>query len=822
MRPECINAVQRAVGRVLTHDELKDIEDKVRGALPTARRLLLEEGQPLNKANMITKAGELASARIKGDADNLVQRVALASKARDRIQGFLDRAQAKGRDAFHGLGDAIADADVYITGIGQQYFTGMMDTIRAAEPKFLGMLENPSAVRDLVFEMYGRDTGNATAKAGATAWRNVTEAMRQRFNAAGGKIRQLAGWSLPQPHDIERVRTAGLETWLRDVMPLVDRTRYVQLDGRLMNDLELSEVLAQVWRTIQSNGLNQLEPAMLRGTKARANMHADAREVHFSGPEAYLAYHSNYGRGGVFDALQGHIHMLGRDVGLIETWGPNPEHLFSYMHDIAAKEGGTDRIWHGLLPVTTGQLWTNLSGKVNQIGEYAKLGEIAQGVRNIEVFGKLGSAFLSSFSDVGTFLVTLHYNRLPMFDGVTNFVRSFGSESKDYANRAGLIAESVITDLNRWSGDNVGRGWTSRLANATMKASLLTAWTDSIRRAFSLTMMGGMGKLSRLEWSALNAGDRNRLAGKGVTEADWRIFRMAQPEDWRGSQMLTPEALKAISDADLQAAGFQSLDRDRAISRLLGAIVDESEVASIGQDVYTRAQLNRGLQKGTLEGELARSIALFKGYPLAMISRHWMRMLHADEAGHSRLGYAASLALTTTLFGALSLQAKSLKDGKDPRDMTDPRFWLQAFVQGGGASIFGDLLYSGLTGHGRGGQSGSTVLASNLAGPVVGDLFELVGDLGLENYKQAIQGKETHAPAEALRFALGHAPLINVWYARSALDHAFLQEAQEFLSPGYLGRMERRVYNDYGQDFFWRPGEALPKRAPNLEAMAGS
>lgn len=821
MRAECIDAVQLAVGRALTREELKDIEDRVRGALPTARRILMKEGQVVNKSNMLAKAGELASAQIKSEADNLRQRVALSGKARDRMQGFVDRAERGGRSAFEGIGDAIATADTFIQGIGQQYFTQMLATIRAAEPRFFGMLENPSAVRDLVFEMYGRDTGNATAKAGAVAWKQTTDAMRQRFNAAGGRIRQLLDWSLPQPHDIERVRTAGLEQWVRDVMPLVDRNRYVQPDGRLMNDLELSEVLAGVWRTIESNGLNNLEPGTLRMPKARANLHAESRQVHFQGPEAYLTYHASYGRGNVHDALQSHVHMLARDIGLVEEFGPNPDHLVAYFQDVAAKEGGKDRIWHGILPVTTGQLWANLSGRVNQVGEYAKLGQIAQGLRNLEVAGKLGSAFLSSFSDVGTFLMTLHYNRLPVFDGLRNFVRSLGADSMEYANRSGLIAESVISDMNRWGENNIGRGATSRLANATMKASLLSAWTDAIRRAFSLTMMGGMGKLTRLEWSALNAGDRARMAAKGITEADWGIYRMADLEDWRGSRMLTPESIKAIPGNKLAEAGISQLDVDRSISRLLGMIVDESQYASVAQDIYTRAQLNQGLQKGTIEGEISRSVALFKGYPFAMVSRHLMRALKADETGYSRVGYAASLGLSLTLFGALSLQAKDMKSGKDPRDMTDSRFWFQAFVQGGGSSIFGDLLYAGLTGGGRGGQSGATVLASSLAGPVFGDIFELVGDLGLENARQAKEGKDTHIGAEAVRYGLSHAPLINVWYARTVLDHAFLHEAQEFLSPGYLNKMQERVYHDYGQDFYWQPGQALPKRAPALEAMAG-
>lgn len=817
MRPECINAVQQAVGRKLNAQEVQNIEDRVRHVLPTARKILIDQGEPVTPAAIMTKAGELAAGQIRKDAELKVQRSALAVQARDRIAGFINAAHAKGRTGFDGIGDAIEKTDIYAEGLAQKSFSEMMDTIRAAEPRFFGMLENPAAVRDLVFEMFGRDTGNPAAKAGAEAWSNVSEGLRQRFNAAGGKIRLLSDWALPRPDDATLIRQAGVEAWVQKTLPLVDRTRYVQPTGRLMNDIEVADVLRQIWDVKQSEGLSVLEPGSTGRQMARANMHAEARHLHFKGPDEYLAYHAEFGRGNVFDALQGHVGMMSRDVAILEAWGPNPDHLFRYFHDVALKEGVPDRIWHGILPVTSQQLWDNLTGKVNRIGEYPRLGEIAQGVRNLEVAGKLGKAFLASINDVHTFMKTLNYNRLPMFDGVINLVRSFGGESKDYANRAGLIAESVISDMNRWGENNIGNGWTARLANATMKASFLTAWTDAVRRAMSLSMMGGMGKITRLDWSALDGGDRSRMIAKGITEADWRIYRLATPEDWRGSAMLTPQSLKAIPEANLQAEGFSVLDRDKAITRLLGAIVDESKYASVGQDIYSRTQLNRGTQKGTVEGEIARSVALFKGFGFGMVSRHYMRALHADDAGHSRVGYAASLAFGLTIWGGLSIQLKDLVAGKDPRDMEDPEFWFQAFAQGGGASIFGDLLYSGLSGHGRGGQSGGTVLASALAGPVVGDVFELVGDLGLENLKQMKQGKDTHAAAEAMRFGLGHAPLINTWYIRSALDHAFLHEAQEFASPGYLSRMQERAYKDYGQDFYWRPGEALPHRAPRME-----
>src|SRR5690606_1747441 len=127
---------------------------------------------------------------------------------------------------------------------------------------------------------------------------------------------------------------------------------------------------------------------------------------------------------------------------------------------------------------------------------------------------------------------------------------------------------------------------------------LLEAWTDALRRGFSITMMGALGKMSRGDWQALDAGDRARLQRQGVTETDFRVWQLAKPESWRGSNMLTMQSVRAIPDAELAAAGLTRRDVNRAVSRLLGSIADESEYASVGQDLYTRAALTRGTQKG--------------------------------------------------------------------------------------------------------------------------------------------------------------------------------------------------------------------------------
>lgn len=268
----------------------------------------------------------------------------------------------------------------------------------------------------------------------------------------------------------------------------------------------------------------------------------------------------------------------------------------------------------------------------------------------------------------------------------------------------------------------------------------------------------------------------------------------------------------------MTAAGLTLRDQHRAVSKLLGAIADESEYASLAQDLQTRAAVTRGTQKGTIEGEFLRSIMLFKGFPMAMISRHWGRTADQWRNGDkvSSVAYGAGLTTALTIFGALAMELKDMANGKDPRDMTTAKFWGAAMAQGGGVGIFGDILYTGMGGQNRAGVPNWM----NLAGPVVSDAFE-AADLTIGNLGEALKGKQTHAGAEAVRYAKGHMPFVNLWYAKAAIDHAALNDLQEYLSPGYLSRMRQRAHDDWGQFYWWRPEQGLPDRPPDMNKAMG-
>jgi hypothetical protein len=174
------------------------------------------------------------------------------------------------------------------------------------------------------------------------------------------------------------------------------------------------------------------------------------------------------------------------------------------------------------------------------------------------------------------------------------------------------------------------------------------------------------------------------------------------------------------------------------------------------------------------------------------------------------------MMVSLTALGAIAFQSKQLVSGKDPVDMTTPKFWARAAGQGGGWGFAGDILLGDTTDA----RSPLDSFSRLLLGPTFGsaaDLYELTKG----NIDEAIAGKETHLGAEALRFARGHTPLVSLWYAKTALDQAGLHALQESMSPGYLSRIQAKARRDWSQDYWWEPNSGLPERGPSFEEVLG-
>jgi len=586
MKPDCVTAVQEAaqkMGRApLTRAQLSAIDDRLSA---TMRRLARTDAEWQAKSldERVATAAQEAMAEIKAEADRKVanaQRKILKTAATDaRITATMQQMK-EGRS--RALVNDMDQTGHYITGIKNEAVSGLMNLLDAVNTTsgtgagrrlmmWLFDVDNPTMTRDVAREIYRNgdgSTGNKVAQEGAKAYLQTIEQLRQRFNNAGGDVGRLEYGYIPQPHDAARVRGAGgdaaRQAWVDNIMPLLDRSRYVLEDGSRMADAQLREVLGRAWETIASDGANKREPGTFSGTGAKANAGSESRQIHFKDADAYLEYMGQYGTGSMYDATISHITRMARDIGLIERYGPNPNAQMRLQFDLADRADGGIKRDFGLRPQS---YWDQLNGTAGT-PQSAKLAEIGTHARNIQTFGKLGAAVISSVTDLGTYMVTTGYNRLSYWDAIKNIGKTAASkDARDFLTTHGIIAESMIGDMQRWTGDHIRQTWSGRLANSTMKLSLMNAWTDSLRRAFSLTMMQGLARMSKTEWGKLTEWDRTLMERRGITEADWRVIQKAELTEFSGAQHLTPESIRASGDERASEVG----------SKVLGLITDESE-----------------------------------------------------------------------------------------------------------------------------------------------------------------------------------------------------------------------------------------------------
>ncbi|WP_313707902.1 hypothetical protein [Atlantibacter hermannii] len=824
MRQECINAVQQAAQRTLTAREIQNIEDRIYRNMRQLARNDPASWRQMTDAERLRRAGQLAADELQQEAGLKRRRVALTIAARQRLDAFINGYQ--GTDGKLGA----LNRTIAFSADGKSNFLSVesrgkatrdyalsqiQEAFEAVDPRFFHLFEDEKGVRDLVFEIRGQDTGNVKAKKGAKAWADVTELLRRRFNDAGGDIGYLENWGIPQHHSMEKVGRATREQWISDVIGKLDRKYYIKEDGQLMSDAEVTAFLGEAYNTIATGGLNKLSDSGMRLSGARANRGNASRQIHFKDADSYLDYQRQYGDRSLWEVMVGHLEGISKDIALVETYGPNPDHVFRSILDEVTAETATAN------PQRTGQvkrmanstenLYNFISGKTQPIAN-PHIAQWSDNIRNWLVASRLGSALLASFSDLGTMYLSAKVTNLPMNQLFRNQLEAMDPTNRTElarARRAGLAMESLLGSVNRWAMDNMGPSKARWAATAVMRASGLTAWSDAHKRAYGVTMMGSLGEVVARspDLRSLDDADFRILKSKGITEQDFSVWKLADQEDWgKGNNtMLTPESIMRIPDDAVKHLGAPERVKFEAMRKLLGAVAEEVDMAVITPGAREQMITGGGLQRGTWKGELVRSVFLFKSFPISVVMRHWSRAMGMPSAG-GRAAYIGAFIASTTILGALSQQLNDMASGRNPREMTGedaPKFWLGALLKGGGLGLYGDFLLSDHTRYGGG------ALASML-GPVAG-LVDDVVKLGQGIPLNAVEGKPEQTGGDLVKLGKGVIPGANLWYAKAALDHMIFNQLQEYFSPGYLRKVEQRSKKNFNQTYWWRPQDVTPQ-----------
>lgn len=836
MHPNCIAEISAVLGRSINADEARAYESAMTNYGRVLARLDPEEWRTLTHAERVFRAAERAEFEAIKKAEKLAQRKASNLLAQTREAANLEERapamksrwwRAKQQHHHSALFERMRQIENRISGEKHAAMGDIVDAVMVVEPTFLRLIENPVAVRDFAKEVFGETTDNKEAAKAAKAYSDASNGQRVRANSLGMDIGKLDSGYLPQPHDVGRIARVAKQVWVDYVMPLINRSKYVNEDGSLMTDPQLREVIHEVYDTLTTEGRNKLIPGK-SGTGSRAAMFDEAhRVIHFKDADSHLKYLAEFGRGSMIDAITGHAAMMAKHIALMDEWGANPNTTYRLLKDTAEKldnkAGGRESL------ATLDMVWNVLNGLVDQPVD-ADLAIKWRNRRNYVAAAKLQNIMLSSITDVATMNAAARFNGMSTVENMANVIKSFGGETKEVATRLGLATESITTEMAHWHTENLTQNWTSKLANTTMRLTFVEAWTHALRRGFGLTLSSTLGKLRDTDWHQLSKFDRERFIAAGIREQDWKIWQLAELSEIDGQRILTKDGLRAIPEEKIRALGLDPRSSINAsIGKFLGFIDQEAHAAVLSPDLMTRAAITQGMRAGTLGGEMLRNLMFFKSFPMAMVIKQLRRLdLLPDNA--SRIIYSTRLLTSLTLMGALTQQLNQLRDGKDPRKMDEAKFWAAAFVQGGGIGVFGDVLYTSFGGNSRSGQANWTYLG----GPVLGTLLDAI-DVGVD-VGQAVVGDDpeddSKAGAKVLRFVKGNTPLVNLWYLRSMIDHLVFHDLQESISPGYLQSMEDRAQKDFDQAYWWRPGGSPipglneagedfgPERAPNLQTEA--
>lgn len=834
MRDECIKAVADAAGRTLTPEEIEGIEDRIKAAQRDMARRYRQQYTAMTPEQRLRAAGLLAAQRLEAEAGKARQRVALTIKAHDRIGGYIERMKAKGMSSLEAFDRLLAFApdrksdfmpvETRIHAIAADNMRTLLDVFDAIGPKAFGLFANKEGTRAFVHELFGMDSGSvvpapvaAVAKKAAKAWLERAEAMRTAFNDAGGDVGKREDWRIPQNHAQSLIAKAGKDAWVKTIFPMLKRSEYVHEDGALLNDAEIVAMLEKAWETIATGGANKRDPGANVGRGMLANAHAAERSLHFKDAESYLAYSEKFGAVDIYTTMMEHIHSMARDTATVEVLGPNPDIAARYWIEKGGKEAklATPEKSESIdaKMIQTKDLYDYMAGKTKPVANR----HIAQGfdtLRQWLVATRLGSAAITSITDNATMHLTAAVNRMSSVQLARNQLKTLNltnSEEKRLARRAGLSLKTFMGEINRWGNTALGPSFSSKMANLTIRASGLNAMTEARRRAFGVTMYGSIGhSVERADTlAALASDDRAILTQKGVTETDFAVWKRAKLEDWGDGNdtMLTPDAIYAVPDAALVGMGDPATLRREAALRLIGMVDEEINMAVIEPGARDKAASTGGLGRGTWRGEIARSFFLFKGFPMAVIARHWGRGASMATAG-GRAAYVAAFLAGSTVMGAVAQQLKELAAGRDLRDIGTKRFWVTSLLNGGALGIYGELLFEDAT------KYGNSMLGT-VAGPVAGmaeDFFSLTQG----NMARAAQGKETNIGPKLAQMFKNNIPLQNLWYTKAVTDRLWMQNVMEMVAPGYMGRVESRARATFGQDYWWRPQEMAPSRAPEM------
>lgn len=835
----CISEVEKAVGRSLSMDEAEAIFDAVQ-----KREKHIRADETISNINEA----------IKNSADELAKQLIRASKIEKRNSAlqFIRRAEA-----FDSIITQFASRPEYgmeslLNGVLNAK-VGARDSAAAKQISYLNKwksgliydLESANTLHILTSGEFDLELSRALftidnpavpeykglkeVKTTAEIIHKWQEVIRNTYNDFGGAVDKLTGYIVKQSHDSNKIRIAGKEKWIANILDKLDVNKTFD-DGA-----DAKEVLGKIYDNFIS-GVHLKTKGEVTGFKGgTANLAKAAsadRVLHFKDADSWYAYHKDFGIGSISDAIQFSMQNAAQNIGLMSKLGPNPRDNWNRIIEMMKRhlKNEPEKLAKFMEATKTDGYLDNRFAEVDgtsRIPINGTLARIGSGTRVIESMSKLGGSLLSSITDLGTIMSEMRYQGHDMFGAIKESIINLTTgmnktEMREIDAGLGVIADSMRGELmgaRSFAEDNLP-GALAKAQMAFFKLNGLTWWTDSLRTT-AIRLMSHLSALKRdLPFDKIGEDLQRVFFLYGIDAGKWDIIRQAHAIGADKRSYLLPSLIQNMND-DVFANYLTSVGKNAtpfAIKNIRTEIEtqfsayfhDRADFAVLQPDAQTRAILNQGIKPGTPAGELLRFVTQFKSFPVAYVQKILGReiygrgvdpsagLMDALKNGNGEISGLAQQFIWSTLFGYISYNAKDLLKGRTtekPESAADYAKIVQAaMLQGGGLGLPGDYLFGEMKNrYGAGPLSGS-----------LGPTFSTAESI-LDLYGRAKNGDDL--AAAAVRTVINNTPFANIFYLRAGIDYMITYRIQEALNPGYLSRMEATVKKEQGKTFIFPPSQ---------------
>jgi len=720
----------------------------------------------------------------------------------DGLMSFTGRSNKGFKGAQSGIDGLTADIEAKLVG-------DWMLELQEFNPRYVSLFNNKQFNRDVLFEMFEFEKGNKksiTGNVDAFEFANITRKHKSiavgLMNEEGAFIREIDAHVMAQSHNPKTIMKLGKNLQEAKANYKVLMKRLLNHEKTFGNDVDPDAFLEGVFENITSNNHSLFlstvrgEDVTTKGAGRTATGLSRGRKLHFKDAQSFLEYNDLHGTSMPIQGISNSFHNAAKHTAVMRTFGPDSANMFTKHLNAIVKEAKktaehkkfyiSEKKQKGLK-----KQFDELTGVAIMPEDPTLAGWVA-GIKNINSMIGLGKVLISSIVDIPANAGNLHYNGVGWLSSYHEVFKGIGRTFKRAKDKeiaidiADAFIESVRGSLatRHNLGGVTGSGMVANATTNFFKLNGLTYWTGLMKEGHSFALSRHIAKHMSHDYSALGKKVQRMLKKHDISEREWGLIKQSKTVLENGEEMVLPRSIQ-----DLDSKLFKNKTEQRDLeSKLRSLFIEESNTGTPTPGVKERAFARTGAP-GSIMGSAGELLWQFKMFPLTMMSRVLPRQM---EDG---VGNLARFIGMTTLFGYAALTLKDMAKGRSPRNPMsndvgqNVKLFTDSMLNGGSLGVFGDFLFQDFNVYGRD-------FLSTLAGPTFGRVNDIASIFAL-----ARQG-EISAGAKAMQLLKRNVPFGNLFYTEALLNYAIMNQLQEWLNPGSMDRVEKRLEEDNNQEVY--------------------